>query len=82
MGAEPENATPGQLVSRCVHQAGRQLVHVTCHAQRIRRRLAAADLLADGFLQVDDRAGFVHGGKLSCRTPGGERLFCDMPLAP
>ena len=75
MCVKPENATPGQLVPRCVHQARRQLVHVAGRAQRIRRRLAAADLLADGFLKIDDRAGFVHGGKLARRLWRGERLF-------
>ena len=75
MGAEPEYAAPWQLVPGCGKQAGCQLVHVACNPQRIHRRLAAADLLADGFLQVDDRAGLVHGGKLALLFRSGERSF-------
>lgn len=78
MTTNTENATAWQLVPGCGQQTGRQFVKVAGHPQRIRRRLAAADLLADGFLQIDDRARFVHGGKLARRPAGGERLFRHM----
>jgi hypothetical protein len=77
MGMKPENATPGQLVPGCGEQTGCQLVHIARHPQRIHRRLAAADLLADGFFQIDDHAGFVHVIKLARSPVGGERFFAD-----
>ena len=78
MGMKPENTAPGQLVPGCGEQTGRQFIEIARHPQRIHRRLAAADLLADAFLQIDDRAGFVHNRKLAPGLPSGERLF---PLA-
>ena len=48
------------------------------HPQRIRRRPAATDLLANGFLDIDDCAWLVHGGKLATGQPAGECLFSLM----
>ena len=81
MGVKPKNATPGQPVTRGGKKAGRQPVHVAGHPQRIRRRLAASHMLADGFLQIDNGARLIHANKLTPHTAGGERLFQYPPAA-
>lgn len=77
MIAEPINTALGHPAWKSTLKINGTLDRAVRHPQWIRRRLAAADLLADGFLQVDDRARFVHGGKLARRPPGGERLFAS-----
>ncbi len=76
MGMEPENSAARELVPGCGEQTGCKLVQVTRHPQRIRRRLAATDLFADVFLQIDDDASFVHNRNLAPFPASGEQLVC------
>jgi hypothetical protein len=75
MGMEPENSASRELVPGCGEQTGCKLVQVARHPQRIRWRLAATDLFADAFLQIDDHASFAHERKLAPSPARGERLF-------
>ena len=59
-------------------ESDRSLDRAVGHPQRIGRRLPPTDLLADGFLQVDDRAGLIHAGKLARRRSSGERWFAEV----
>jgi hypothetical protein len=70
-----EYSTPWQLVARRDQQTSCKLVEFASHAQGVRRRLPPADLFADGFLQIDDRARLIHRIKLARRRSGGECLF-------
>lgn len=72
---EPINTTLGHPAWKSTLIFNRTLNRAVLNPQWIRRRFASPDLLADGFLKVDDRAGIVHGRKLARRVPGGERLF-------
>jgi len=60
VAVKTKNATLMQLVTRCAEQTVHQLIHIAGHPQRIRRRLAASHLLADAFLQIDDRTRLIH----------------------
>ena len=75
MGMETEHPAPRQLVPGRFQQPAHQMVEITGHLQRICRRLAPTDLLADALLEVDDRAGLIHVLDLAREIPAGERPF-------
>jgi hypothetical protein len=72
---EPVNAAFGHPTGKGTLKVNRALDRAVRHPQRIRGRLAATYLPADGFLQVDDRARLVHGRRIAWRTRGSESLF-------
>ncbi len=76
MGAETIDTALGhQAAGKRAMKSDGTMNRAVRHTQGIHRRPAAADLLADVLLKIDDRAGLVHAIRLARHRAGGECSF-------